>query len=163
MCEAESCLTVIYESRALPTSTQPSSDNSAATTLSKPSRCQAKKTPCVVNQILCGCKCAGKSWQRTPSWISTSLWRANCKTSRRGSVVRLFGKWGRQQGKQTSFEGFSKCSMTAVWWAGWEGEEEGGRIEGNREGQHRRKAWGCWQSRGMAWEVWGRKMKRWKD
>lgn len=106
----------------------------------------------LVNHILCGCKCAEKSCQPTQSWISkTWLWRANCKTSCRDLVVGVFSKLEWQQDKQTSLEGFSKCSLTALWWAGWESKEEGERIEEDREGQLGKKGWECWQRRGIAW------------
>lgn len=140
-----------------------------AQTTQPPQYCQnhnvakQKNTLWLVNHILCGYKCVGKSWQSTPSWISTVLWRANCKTSRRGPVVKILGKWGRQQGKQTSLESSFKSSVMAVWWVEWETKEKGGRIEEDREGQRGRKVWECWQRRDMIWKVSGRKVKRWKD
>lgn len=51
-------------------------------------------------------------------------------------------------------------NVMAVCWAEWEAKEKGGRIEEDREGQHGRKDWQCWQRIEMIWKVWGRKVKR---
>lgn len=137
MCETESCLTLIYCSW---TSPQPSPDNPAAATVSKPSNCQEEENTLPGESHSLRLKMCGKKMTSNSILKFLSSEKPNCKTSRRALAVGDFGKWQWQKGKQTKFGVFLQTLSDGCMIDKRGKQREGGRTE---------ERLGGWPSRGM--------------